>query len=366
MKSGIKKIFINIGIFFNILIGLCLIASAYAGNINPDTIAIAGLVNMSFPVWIILNILILLLDLLLKRKLSLIPIGSFLLCAGSLLNFSPVNIFDYKMSGSEKRHSFTLLTYNVVEFFDQEGIYPNKTNRTISYILSTDADIVCMQECDYLSSLSLTHVTTEQIDSIKRRYPYRKIETSGQSILSKYPFIPIDLGVSAEDRRDMTAYLVEIGDEIVTIYNLHLRSLGLDREDKALYKDLTQFKADNNIKKAKRQLVSKINDAARIRAKQAQIIRAHIDKTGGNIIVCGDFNDVPNCYAVRTISGDKMHDAYAENAFGPTITYNANRFYFRIDHVLYQGNFKAIDIERNDIKSSDHYAFLTTFLWETN
>ena len=164
----------------------------------------------------------------------------------------------------------------------------------------------------------------------------------------------------------MAAYIVEIGNEIVTIYNLHLRSFGLDSDDKALYKDLTQLKADDNIKKAKRQLVSKINDAAKIRAKQAQIIRAHIDKTGGNIIACGDFNDVPNCYAVRTISGDKMHDAYAENAFGPTITYNANRFYFRIDHVLYQGNFKAIDIERNNIKSSDHYALLTTFLWETN
>lgn len=366
MKLGIKKIFINIGIFFNILIGLCLIVSAYAGNINPETIAIAGLTNMSFPVWIILNILILFIDLLLKRKLSLIPIISFLLCVGPLLNFSPVNILGYKMSESEKRHSFTLLTYNIVEFFDQEGIYPDNTNRTVSYILSTDADIVCMQECDYLSPLSLTHVTAEQVDSLKQRYPYQKVGVAGQSILSKYPFTPIDLGVSAENRRDMAAYLVEIGNEIVTIYNLHLRSFGLDSDDKALYKDLTQLKADDNIKKAKRQLVSKINDAAKIRAKQAQIIRAHIDKTGGNIIACGDFNDVPNCYAVRTISGDKMHDAYAENAFGPTITYNANRFYFRIDHVLYQGNFKAIDIERNNIKSSDHYALLTTFLWETN
>ena len=366
MKSSIKKIFINIGIFFNFLIGLCLIASAYAGNISPDTIEIAGLINMSFPVWIILNISTFLIDLIFKRKLSFIPIASFLFCAGPLLNFSPLNILGYDMSSSEKRHSFTLLTYNVVEFFDQEGIYPDNTNRTISYILSTDADIVCMQECDYLSPLSLTHITPEQIDSLKQRYPYRKVETAGQSILSKYPFTPIDLGVSAEDRRDMAAYLIEIGNEIVTIYNLHLRSFGLDSDDKALYKDLTQLKADDNIKKAKRQLVSKINDAAKIRAKQAQIIRAHIDKTGGNIIVCGDFNDVPNCYAIHTISGDKMHDAYAENAFGPTITYNANRFYFRIDHVLYQGKFKAIDIERNNLKSSDHYALLTTFLWETN
>lgn len=366
MKSGLKKVAIRIGIFFNIFIGLCLIFSAYAGNFNPETIAIAGLINMSFPGWIILNILILFIDLLLKRKLSLIPIISFLLCVGPLLNFSPVNILSYRISESEKRHSFTLLTYNVMEFLDPEDIYPDNTNRTISYILSTDADIVCMQECDYLSPFSRTHVTPEQIDSLKQRYPYRKIETAGQTILSKYPFTPIDLGVSADYRRDMVAYLVEIGNEIITIYNLHLHSFGLDDDDKALYKDLTQLKADDNIKRAKRQLVTKINDAAKIRAHQAQLLRAHIDKTGGNIIVCGDFNDVPNCYAIRTISGDKMCDAYAENAFGPTITYNANRFYFRIDHVLYQGRMNAIDIKRNNQKSSDHYALLTTFLWDEN
>lgn len=366
MKSGIKKAAIRIGVFCNILIGLCLIFSAYAGNINPETIAIAGLVNMSFPGWIILNIIILLIDLIFKRKLSFIPIASFLLCAGPLLNFCPFNILGYNMSESEKRHSFTLLTYNIMEYLDQENIFPDGTNRIVSYILSADADIVCLQECDYFSPFPGVHTTKEQFDSLKQRYPYRKIETSGQTILSKYPFTSIDLGVSADDRRDMAAYLVEIGNEIITIYNLHLRSFGLDDNDKALYKDLTQLKADNNIKRAKRQLVSKINDAAKIRARQAQLLRAHIDKTGGNIIVCGDFNDVPNCYAIRTICGDKMRDAYAENAFGPTITYNANRFYFRIDHVLYQGRLNAIDIKRNNLRSSDHYALLTTFLWNEN
>ena len=59
-----------------------------------------------------------------------------------------------------------------------------------------------------------------------------------------------------------------------------------------------------------------------------------------------------------------MHDAYAQNAFGPTITYHGNRFYFRIDHVLYGGDMEAVDIERGDVPSSDHYPLLTTFVFD--
>ena len=65
------------------------------------------------------------------------------------------------------------------------------------------------------------------------------------------------------------------------------------------------------------------------------------------------------------MDGD-MKDAYAENAFGPTITYHGNRFYFRIDQVLYKGDMKAVDIERGDIESSDHYPLLTTFVFDGN
>ena len=79
--------------------------------------------------------------------------------------------------------------------------------------------------------------------------------------------------------------------------------------------------------------------------------------------MAGDFNDIQGSYALRTILGDgDMHDAYAENAFGPTITYHGNRFYFRIDHVLYRGDMEAVDIERGDTPSSDHYPLLTTFV----
>ena len=162
------------------------------------------------------------------------------------------------------------------------------------------------------------------------------------------------------------AEIVEANNRILTVYNVHLRSFGFTGEDKQFYNDLTTFSGKEEFSQVKPKLISKLNAAARHRARQARLLKAHIDKTGGNIIVCGDFNDTPNCYAIRTISGDCMHDAYVENAFGPTITYNADRFYFRIDHVLYKGALDAVNIERGSQDYSDHYPLLTTFLWQEN
>lgn len=361
-----KKILIGLGVFFNILISILLIFTAYCGYISPDTFAFAAILNISFPIWILLCLLILIIDLIAKRKLAFIPISAIILSIGPIISFCPLNITSDEIASNEQHLTFKVLTYNVMDFSDNQMSYPDGQNRSISYILSTDADIVCLQECEYLSPLKRFHVTQTQIDSLKRKYPYYHIGTSGQSILSKHPFSTINLGISPEDTGDMAAYLVEVNSRVITVFNLHLRSIGLTGSDKELYRNLTDWAAEHNISRIQPQLISKLNDAARHRARQARFLKAHIDNTKGNIIVCGDFNDTPNCYAIRTISGDRLRDAYAENAFGPTITYNANRFYFRIDHVLYHGAFDAIDICRNDLKCSDHYALLTTFMWQEN
>ena len=140
--------------------------------------------------------------------------------------------------------------------------------------------------------------------------------------------------------------------------------------DKTLYEDLfrkapqSERALRRQVKDVKTQLISKLAHAFRLRAEQAHIIRHTIDSIGGNFIVAGDFNDIQDCYAVRTILGSDMHDAYADCALGPCITYHGNRFYFRIDHILYGGDLKAVSCRRGDITSSDHFPMLAKFLFE--
>lgn len=170
----------------------------------------------------------------------------------------------------------------------------------------------------------------------------------------------------------MALFRFNIQGHRVNLFNVHLESIGLSMADKALYQNLfdkapgSERAIRKELSDVKHQLISKLAVAFRKRADQARFIRHTIDSIGGNFIVAGDFNDIQGCYAVRTIMDGDMKDAYAENAFGPTITYHGNRFYFRIDQVLYKGDMKAVDIERGDIESSDHYPLLTTFVFDGN
>lgn len=365
--SRTRKVFRALGLISNIACAVLLFVSAYSGNISPQQSGFATILNMSFPLWILLNVINLAIDLLMWRWLAIVPVAAFAATIVPVLNFSPLNITSQGVKSNEKDLAFTVLNYNVMDFIDNQDKYPNDCNRTISYILSTDADIVCLQECEYLQPLAKYHVTESQIDSLKTRYPYRVIGHHGQATLSKYPFTNINLGLSRLYSGDITAHLVEMNNQTITLFNVHLRSLRFNQDDRDAYLEFTDINSSNDTDLSRLlPLRDKLYQAARHRAQQANIIRAYLDQAGGNAIVCGDFNDVPNCYAIRTISGDSMNDAYAENAFGPTITFNANRFYFRIDHVLYSGSLKAVDIERGNIPSSDHYPLLTTFVWQQN
>ena len=84
---------------------------------------------------------------------------------------------------------------------------------------------------------------------------------------------------------------------------------------------------------ASRTILSKIIKAYRSRSGQAEQVREEIDKSPHPVIICGDFNDVPNSYTYFTIRGDLERCVYSKGAgigktlriLGPTL---------RIDYIL--------------------------------
>ena len=110
------------------------------------------------------------------------------------------------------------------------------------------------------------------------------------------------------------------------------------------------------VKSGARLLIRKLAEASAIRAPQADTIAHEIAASPHPyIIVCGDFNDTPISYAHRTIAQD-LDDAFTQSGRGLGISYNQNRFYFRIDNILTSKNLRAYNctVDRS-IKESDHY-----------
>lgn len=355
----------------NILCVMAMFVASYAGYIDPAACAWAQLPGMTLPIWIAVVFFLFVVNLFIMRRMAIVDVITFILCAGPVFTVCPVNFGHRKLTEAEKARSFTVLTYNVINFTDQQGENPEWGNRMLSYILSTDADIVCLQEAIPIMGKYRNRAWQSQLDSIHARYPYyEQSRHNYDMIMSKYPLETINIPPHDKwDTGNYSAYDIDIQGHPVTVVNCHLQSIGLTPSDKELYLELTEKEnirtSRQEISKVKNDIISKLLEAFRQRAQQTRDIRNFLDTRQGNIILAGDFNDVPGSYAYRTICGAGLRDAYADCAFGARATYNANRFYFHIDQVLYRGDFKAFNIIRNKVKYSDHYPLLTTFVWDT-
>lgn len=351
----------------NVLVACGMIMVGALQGVSPQSWSMVTAINMTFPIWVLAELALLVLDLIWWRRTALIAAAALLVCYSPIMDFWPLNI-KWGMSAADKENSFTLMTYNVYAFED----YYKKgapENRQIDFILHQNADIVCIQEAQFLAPTKSNRIAQSQLDSLHAMYPH--VLTTGKdfALLSKFPAQPIVLDFPANEFSSggMAAWRLRIHGRVVNLFSVHLRSLGLTPEDKDAYRDIV--KLDSISRKDFREargMAAKISAAGLEREQQVEYLQRYLAKYGGkNAIVCGDFNDPVGCYALHMLmNGSHMRQAYADAAFGPDITYNANGFYFRIDHILYRGAMRPYNCWVRHIKASDHYPVIAAFVME--
>lgn len=375
LKRAPKNRFVRItAIAINILLTVATLISAYGGMMEPSTCTLGALALMCLPIIIFLDLVVLAINIFIFRPLAVLNILTLICCIGPIYTYAPINFNSAKEDNETSTHSpdsFKLLTYNAFQFNYYDSSYtPDERNRSISYIDSVNPDIVVLQEANALSRLSRWRFDREQVTNFVERYPYRFLsEKNGLAILSRYPVEEV-----AVDKRsfegsmtsDFVCYHLEVEGHPLHIFNVHLQSIGLTPADKELYRALMRANLDpTKFSAIKDNLIGKLRNAFSQRAVQARALRNAIDSVagGGNVIVCGDFNDVPSSYATRTVEGRDLHNAFTRAGNGISITYYPNFFYFRIDHIFYGGDLEAVDVKRGNLRASDHYPLVATFRW---
>ena len=351
-----------------------LILGCFGGNLRPTEYRGMCLLVMMLPGWLILMGISTVLNILWCRKALPLSLLVWIACAAGVWEFMPLNLTRPSLDKAASYPQFTFLTYNITNFTDLTDRYPGDINPTVSNILKINADVVNLQEAVVLTPTPKIHLTQAQIDSLHRAYPYILMYGKSQMLMSKYPAKAIHIGEyntrnegSDDKGGEIAVFRLNIEGESVTLFDVHLKSFSLTPEDKELFKDVTDLKdTDGNIKgtmiDVKSQLLSKVQHAAEVRQRDADRLGRLIEKYGGpNVIVAGDFNDVPGCYTLRHLADFKLHQVYSELGFGPMITFNRDRFYFRIDHVLYRGALKPLRMQRGSSLASDHYPLLVRF-----
>lgn len=242
------------------------------------------------------------------------------------------------------------------------AIKQNGKNPILTYLKESNADILCLQE--YSTTESSRHLSQKDVERELKAYPYHRINTVGRekghtnkiACYSKYPILSARVLDYSSEYNGSVLYEVKIGEDTVTLINNHLESNKLTKADKAVYENMLKSPGKEKVKSGMRLLIRKLAEASAIRAPQADAIAHEITTSPHpSIIVCGDFNDTPISYTHRTIAQD-LDDAFTESGRGLGISYNQNKFYFRIDNILASKNLKAYNctVDRS-IKDSDHY-----------
>lgn len=338
----------------NLLFICLLLLAAYSPHFAPQQHPLIACMGLTFPVFLFINLCFFFFWLIVRYKLSLVPLIGFLLCASQIGTYMPLN---FQTRTLPEEH-IKFLSYNVMNFNSMQKT--EGENKIVNYIRESGADIVCLQEAGAASNRK--YLTQENINDALKAYPYKSLHKvgknkgDGMTCYSKYPILRAKVIDYGSRFNGSVLYEIKIGNDTVTIINNHLESNGLSHEEREMYESLINSPEKDQFKKEARTLLGKFKNAAITRSAQAEVVAREIAASPHKqLIVCGDFNDSPISNAHRVIS-EGLDDAFAQSGCGLGISFNRNKFYFRIDNILISKNLKSYNcIVDRSIKESDHY-----------
>lgn len=354
--KGIGKLLGYIVLGFNFILAGFLLLSAYSPYINPECHPVLSNAGLAFPVFLLGNVLFLVFWLFIYWRYALLSFLTLLACSCQIRTYFPLNFKTAEIPAG----TFKLLSYNVMAFDEDKKHTEEKPNPILKYLQQSDADIICLQE--FILGTDKHHLRKADVDKALKSYPFRTYHqvggerTNGLACYSRFPILSAKPLKYDSQYNGSMIYTLDIQGDTVTLINNHLESNKLTYADKAVYESMIKDPNANKISNGTKLLLSKLAEASEIRSRQARKIAEVIKEcTTPYIIVCGDFNDTPISYTHRVITRD-LKDAFTQSGHGLGISYNQNKFYFRIDNILISKNLQSYNCTvDSSIKDSDHY-----------
>lgn len=344
-----------------------MIICAYSGAIDPQSFFPAPFLVLGFMPMLLLMFALLLIALLWRRWAAVgIVILALIATAPTIRLFVPLNTSENRPPmPADSTLMLKVMTYNVLAFNFNEPEMSNKPSATMKLILDANPDVVLLQEgscrgMDWSEVPSLKPFMAQ----VKKQYPYIYQSTEGLSMMSKYPFTTFPVGELQHARsplgynRDMTSYLARAYDmKLPTGKQLRIIDFRLQSYHLSFGKNMS-VRISPDVKPS---ALERMKRSFSLRDDNAQALRAAIDTSPANLIVCGDMNDVSASHVYHLIKGHDMHDAWADVGRGYAPTFNRHHLPFRIDHVFYRGDVPALTAQRFTGGTSDHYPIMVTF-----
>jgi endonuclease/exonuclease/phosphatase family metal-dependent hydrolase len=183
----------------------------------------------------------------------------------------------------------------------------------------------------------------------------------GMALFSRYPILAHHTHYFPNRANGYQYADLKIGQQTVRLFNVHLQSSSVASiadhvvESGNLKEKETWLFIGRMMKRYKR--------AAVIRASQAEEVAAKIRESPYPVLLCGDFNEIPQSYAYRILSAE-LQDAFKARGRGLAVTYVGKIPGLRIDYVLAGPELEILSHQIGKRNFSDHLPVYSTMRWQ--
>lgn len=346
-------------LILNILAVIALLLSYLAPVVKPQTLWPIAFLGISYPVILVINILFVVFWALKKPRFALVSLIAIVVGWNALSKNIGVGRSVSAQTVSDTS-VIRVMSYNVQMFQGLKEDAAQNRNETVELIESVSPDVLCVQEF-YTRTKGASDMKELFDRKLSFRYSYfipaaeNDYDAYGIAIFSKYPIVDSgSLNVNKHERivnRIVYADINKSGKNF-RIYNVHLQSIGFDRQD---YEYIKQGPGTSqaDVESTKR-IGRRLKHAYLKRNEQVDILYSHIQTAPIPYIIAGDFNDTPLSYSVNKLASD-MNNAFVEKGKGLGVTYNGTFPNFQIDYILASQDFEVKNFQIVPKKLSDHY-----------
>ena len=320
--------------------------------VNPQYFWYLALLGLSYPLLLIANAGFSLFWLANRSRYFLFSTCCIILGWGHLNGIIAIGgIFSQKRPFPES--SLKIVSYNCGNIRTRGSGQRSGPEVWQKEIAKMEADILCLQE--FPSKYSDRRYFQPYLAAFQD-YTYNNEPSKGNkelAIYSKFPIIDYQLQPFENSINGFCIADVDWNGQIIRIINIHLQSM-------AISKTVDQIAEEGQLQKKDtwrgvKNILRKFRDGAKDRAMQSTLIARHIKESPYPVIVCGDFNDVPQSYAYRQIARS-LRDGFREAGKGRGSTYAGRLPFLRIDYIMVSSFFRvnSAGVFR-DNSTSDHH-----------
>ncbi len=366
-KSLFRRFTKKFFIIANIIVAVLFLLGSYGGWLNPQPWWPIGFLVLSAFYLLLLLIVFIVFWLFVKPGWSLISVIALLAAWQPVSSIVPFR-FNASFDKQKPAGALRIMSWNV-EHFDilEHKTHPETKQKMVELIKDCRPDIACFQEM--VGSDNVSKAINFIPDFVRQEgfedyhYSYNpKLDFDGDHhfgiiIFSKYPIINKQtVGSYPYDYNSIFQYADVVKDtDTFRVFNIHLQSLKFSSTN-LQYIDKPELNDEADLKKSK-SVISKLKTGFLKRKIQAERIKEEINKSPYPVIVCGDFNDVPNSYAYNTI-GKNLTNAFVAKGSGIGRTFSGISPTLRIDNIFTGQPFEVLQYTRIGKKMSDHFPLL--------